>query len=328
MQQAVPQQNISGADGTSQPRSLPAAVLAQVRRVILGKDLILTKVMAAFLAGGHVLLEDMPGVGKTTLAMAFSKALGLSCRRVQFTPDVLPSDLTGFSVYRKDSGTFVFQPGALFCNLLLADEINRASSKTQSALLESMEEGNVTVEGKTYTLPKPHLVIATQNPLGCVGTQSLPESQLDRFLMRLHLGYPSLEEEAAVLRGRAVENPLEQVQPVMQASQLLELQQQTAQVYVDDRLYYYAASIAAATRQHPQIRLGVSPRGTLSLVAAGKAMALLRGRDYLLPDDLAAIGSDVLAHRLILRNGDSAERILAEIFRSVPVPTPGRKGAL
>ena len=175
-------------------------ILDQIETVIVGKNEVMERILMAILAGGHVLMEDMPGVGKTTLAMAFSKALGLSCRRVQFTPDVLPSDLTGFSVYEKSTEKFVFQPGALFCHLLLADEINRTSSKTQAALLETMEEGNVTVEGKTYALPQPHLVIATQNPLGCVGTQSLPESQLDRFLMRLHMGYPEIDEEVAILR--------------------------------------------------------------------------------------------------------------------------------
>ncbi len=303
----------------------PAAILSEVRKAIVGKDLVLTKVLIAFLAGGHVLMEDMPGVGKTTLAMAFSRALGLSCRRVQFTPDVLPSDLTGFSIYQKDSGEFVFQPGSLFCHLFLADEINRTSSKTQAALLEAMEEGNVTIEGKTYALPKPHLVIATQNPLGCVGTQSLPESQLDRFLMRLHMGYPQIQEEVAILRGRAVQNPLEQVRPVANPEQFLELQQQAASVYVDDRLYYYAASISKATREHPQISLGVSPRGTLALIQAAKAMAMLRGRDYLLPDDIAPICTDILAHRLIVRNGVVPEQLLDEIRNAIPVPKPDRR---
>lgn len=205
------------------PHALPGMILREVRKAVIGKELVLTKVLIAFLAGGHVLMEDMPGVGKTTLAMAFSKALGLSCRRVQFTPDVLPSDLTGFSVYEKSTEKFVFQPGALFCHLLLADEINRTSSKTQAALLEAMEEGNVTVEGKTYALPQPHLVIATQNPLGCVGTQSLPESQLDRFLMRLHMGYPEIDEEVAILRGKAVHNPLEDIRPVCTPEHLREL---------------------------------------------------------------------------------------------------------
>ncbi|MCD7958734.1 MAG: MoxR family ATPase [Ruminococcus sp.] len=310
---------------SQQARTLLAAVLAEVRKAVVGKDLVLTKVMAAFLAGGHVLMEDMPGVGKTTLAIAFSKALGLSCRRVQFTPDVMPSDLTGFSMYEKQSGKFVFQPGALFCNLLLADEINRTSSKTQAALLEAMEEGNVTVEGKTYPLPKPHLVIATQNPLGCAGTQSLPESQMDRFLIRLHMDYPQLKEEVAILRGKAMQNPLNAVRPVITAEQLMALQQKTAEIYVDDRLYYYVASIAKATREHPQIILGVSPRGTLALISCAKAMALLRGRDYLLPDDIAPLCQDVLAHRMCMRSGASAEQVLSEILQKVPVPTPERR---
>lgn len=308
-----------------QSRSLLASALREVQKVIVGKDVILTKVLIAFLANGHVLMEDMPGVGKTTLALAFSRVLGLSCRRVQFTPDVLPSDLTGFSVYQKDSGKFVFQPGALFCQMLLADEINRTSSKTQSALLESMEEGTVTVEGTTYALPQPHLVIATQNPIGCVGTQNLPESQLDRFLMRLTMGYPQLEEEVSILRGRAEIDPLKQIHPMMHAENLIALQQQVASVYVDDRLYYYAASISKATREHTQITLGVSPRGTLALIQAAKAAALLQGRDYLLPDDIASLCPDVLAHRLIVRGGADPGQVLSQILHEIPVPSPNRR---
>ena len=308
-----------------QTRMLLAAVLAETRKAVVGKDLILTKVLAAFLAGGHVLMEDFPGVGKTTLALAFSKALGLSCRRVQFTPDVLPSDLTGFSVYQKDTGKFVFQPGALFCNLLLADEINRTSSKTQSALLESMEEGHITVEGRTYALPHPHLVIATQNPLGSAGTQSLPESQLDRFLMRLQMGYPLLQDEVDMLRRKAVQNPLDLVQPVLNSDKLSMLQRIAAEIYVDERLYFYAASLAKATREHPQVLLGVSPRGTLALLSAAKAMALLRGRNYLLPDDITPLCTDVLSHRMRTKSGVSPEQILSEILRSIPVPTPERR---
>ena len=262
-------------------RTLPAAILREVQKAVIGKDLVLTKVLLAFLAGGHVLMEDMPGVGKTTLAMAFSKALGLNCRRVQFTPDVLPSDLTGFSVYEKNTGTFVFQPGALFCHLLLADEINRTSSKTQAALLEAMEEGNVTVEGKTYALPRPHLVIATQNPLGCVGTQSLPESQLDRFLMRLHMGYPEIQDEVAILKGHAARNPLEDVQPVCTPEQLEALQQRGSWQSMWTTACITTRLGFRATREHPQAVLGVSPRGTLALIQSAKAMAMLRGRDYL-----------------------------------------------
>ena len=281
-------------------RTLPAAILREVQKAVIGKDLVLTKVLLAFLAGGHVLMEDMPGVGKTTLAMAFSKALGLNCRRVQFTPDVLPSDLTGFSVYEKNTGTFVFQPGALFCHLLLADEINRTSSKTQAALLEAMEEGNVTVEGKTYTL-------------------------LDRFLMRLHMGYPEIQDEVAILKGHAARDPLEDVQPVCTPEQLEALQQQVAAVYVDDRLYYYAASVSRATREHPQAVLGVSPRGTLALIQSAKAMAMLRGRDYLLPDDIMPLCQDVLAHRILTKGGVAAEQVLDEVLHQVPAPMPDRR---
>ena len=219
----------------------------------------------------------------------------------------------------------MFQPGALFCHLLLADEINRTSSKTQAALLEAMEEGNVTVEGKTYALPRPHLVIATQNPLGCVGTQSLPESQLDRFLMRLHMGYPEIQDEVAILKGHAARDPLEDVQPVCTPEQLEALQQQAAAVYVDDRLYYDAASISRATREHPQAVLGVSPRGTLALIQSAKAMAMLRGRDYLLPDDIMPLCQDVLAHRILTKGGVAAEQVLDEVLHQVPAPTPDRR---
>ena len=219
----------------------------------------------------------------------------------------------------------MFQPGALFCHLLLADEINRTSSKTQAALLEAMEESNVTVEGKTYALPRPHLVIATQNPLGCVGTQSLPESQLDRFLMRLHMGYPEIQDEMAILKGHAARNPLEDVQPVCTPEQLETLQQQAAAVYVDDRLYYYAASVSRATREHPQAVLGVSPRGTLALIQSAKAMAMLHGRDYLLPDDIMPLCQDVLAHRILTKGGVAAEQVLDEVLHQVPAPMPDRR---
>ena len=298
-------------------------ILREVRKVIVGKDDVVEKVWISILAQGHVLLEDVPGVGKTTMALAFSKALGLETKRVQFTPDTMPSDIIGFSL--PEQGRMVYQPGAVMTNLLLADEINRTSSKTQAALLEAMEEGNVTVEGKTYTLPRPHLVIATQNPLGCVGTQSLPESQLDRFLMRLHMGYPEIQDEVAILKGHAARDPLEDVQPVCTPEQLEALQQQAAAVYVDDRLYYYAASVSRATREHPQAVLGVSPRGTLALIQSAKAMAMLRGRDYLLPDDIMPLCQDVLAHRILTKGGVAAEQVLDEVLHQVPAPMPDRR---
>lgn len=240
------------------PHALPGMILREVRKAVIGKDLVLTKVLIAFLAGGHVLMEDMPGVGKTTLAMAFSKALGLSCRRVQFTPDVLPSDLTGFSVYEKSTEKFVFQPGALFCHLLLADEINRTSSKTQAALLEAMEERNVTVEGKTYALPQPHLVIATQNPLGCVGTQSLPESQLDRFLMRLHMGYPEIDEEVAILRGKAVHQSAGRYSAGLHTGASPGIAAAGSRCVCGRPFILLCGILAKATREHPQVTLGVS----------------------------------------------------------------------
>ena len=300
-------------------------ILQEIESVIVGKNEIVEKILMAILAQGHVLMEDVPGVGKTTTAMAFAKVLGLETRRVQFTSDTVPSDIIGFSVYDKKADEFVYKPGAIMTNLLLADEINRTSSKTQAALLEAMEESNVTVEGKTYALPRPHLVIATQNPLGCVGTQSLPESQLDRFLMRLHMGYPEIQDEVAILKGHAARNPLEDVQPVCTPEQLEALQQQAAAVYVDDRLYYYAASVSKATREHPQAVLGVSPRGTLALIQSAKAMAMLRGRDYLLPDDIMPLCQDVLAHRILTKGGVAAEQVLDEVLHQVPAPMPDRR---
>ena len=300
-------------------------ILRQIETVVVGKNEIVEKILMAILAGGHVLMEDVPGVGKTTTAMTFAKVLGLDTKRVQFTSDTVPSDIIGYSVYDKESGSFVYKPGAVMTNLLLADEINRTSSKTQAALLEAMEESNVTVEGKTYALPRPHLVIATQNPLGCVGTQSLPESQLDRFLMRLHMGYPEIQDEVAILKGHAARNPLEDVQPVCTPEQLEALQQQAAAVYVDDRLYYYAASVSRATREHPQAVLGVSPRGTLALIQSAKAMAMLRGRDYLLPDDIMPLCQDVLAHRILTKGGVAAEQVLDEVLHQVPAPMPDRR---
>ena len=312
---------MSNVNSSTVFQSMTTTILQEVQKAVVGKDQVLSKVLTAFLAGGHVLMEDMPGVGKTTLATAFSHVLHLSSKRIQFTPDVLPSDLTGFSMYGKEQGRFVFQLGALFCNLFLADEINRTSSKTQSALLEAMEENHVTVEGKTYALPEPFLVIATQNPLGCVGTQALPESQMDRFLLRVHMGYPDIQDEVALLRDRAVSNPLTQIRPVLDAQQFLQMQQQCANVYVDDRIYYDAASLAKATREHPSIAMGISPRGTLSLIRASKALAMIRGRDYVLPDDIYHLCPDVFAHRLVPKNRGSAEELLAEILQQVPSPS-------
>ena len=306
-------------------RTLPAAILREVQKAVIGKDLVLTKVLLAFLAGGHVLMEDMPGVGKTTLAMAFSKALGLNCRRVQFTPDVLPSDLTGFSVYEKNTGTFVFQPGALFCHLLLADEINRTSSKTQSALLEAMEELHVTVDGKTYELPQPFVVLATQNPVGSAGTQMLPPSQMDRFMIKISMGYPDFESQISILRDRHTENPLNRVTPVVDREQLQALIQEAAKAEIQDAVYEYVTRLTQASREHPMVQLGVSPRGALAVCRMAKAYAYLNGRDFVIPEDVAAVFPDVCCHRLVLTTKarmmeERPETVIAAILDSVKMP--------
>lgn len=303
------------------------SIIAEVKKAVIGKDVLIAKVLLAIISKGHILIEDMPGVGKTTMALAFSKALSLSYKRVQFTPDVLPSDLTGFSVYQKSTEKFVFQPGALFCQLFLADEINRTSSKTQSALLEVMEEGSITAEGHTYILPNPHIVIATQNPIGSIGTQMLPESQMDRFMFRLEMGYPSIQDEIEILKTRHNSNPLDSVNPTANAELLIAMQNAVSNVYVDDKIYHYIASLVDATRNHSSIQLGISPRGTIALTDACKGLAFMRGRDYVIPDDVAGLCIDVFAHRLVLNakngNAKAATKIIQDIVNSVSVPRPG-----
>lgn len=299
-----------------------ARVLEQVKKVVIGKDGVLIRVMLAVLARGHVLLEDIPGVGKTTMALAFSKALGLSYRRVQFTPDVMPSDLTGFSIYNKTTGKMEYQPGALLCSLFLADELNRATSRTQSALLEAMEEGRVTVDGVTHPIPQPFLVIATQNPTGASGTQLLPDSQLDRFALRLSIGYPSLQDEMTMVRRRGGSS-MERVEQVIDAQGLERLRQQVEAVYLSDQVLDYLIRLIDATRRHPMIRQGASPRATLALTAVSQAAAFVRGRDYVVPEDVKAVFRDVIDHRLIYAPQaarDENADPLAEVLRSVKAP--------
>lgn len=271
-------------------------------------------------------MEDIPGVGKTTLAMAFSKAFSLNCNRVQFTPDVLPSDIVGFTILNKATGKFEYKSGACNCNLFLADEINRTSSKTQSALLEIMEEGRVSVDGVTHNLPNPFFVIATQNPSGSAGTQLLPESQLDRFTVKLSMGYPDLESEINILKAKKNSNPLDDVFQVATADDIILLQNTVENVFVDDKVYEYVAKLIKETRKHEMIKLGVSPRGTLALMNITKAVALLKGRTYVIPDDVSFIFKDVVAHRLILSsqariNNISAKSVSVDILKKVPVPT-------
>lgn len=300
-------------------------VIDEVKKAVIGKDKMIIKILLAILAKGHILIEDIPGVGKTTMALAFSKSLSLDYNRVQFTPDVLPTDVTGFTVYNKNTGTFDFKPGASMCNLLLADEINRTSSKTQSALLEIMEEGKVTVDGTTHKLPRPFIVIATQNPIGSVGTQALPESQLDRFMLKLSMGYPDISSEVEILKVKSNYNPLEYINSIADSEDIIALQKVVENIHVDDKIYMYIARLAEATRNNPMIKLGISTRGALALMAVSKATALLKGRSYVIPDDIAYMYKDVFAHRLILNsnakiNNLSPEQILDDIFKNVKQP--------
>lgn len=297
----------------------------QLGKIIKGKKEVTDKIIMAILARGHVLLEDVPGVGKTTTALALSKLMGMEFQRIQFTPDVVPSDVTGFTMYNKETGKFEYRPGAVMCNFLLADEINRTSSKTQAALLEVMEEGKVTVDGETHVVPQPFVVLATENPVGSSGTQMLPESQLDRFMVSLSMGYPDHASLIDILRDRQDINPLEKAETVIQREELLNLQDQVQKVYMDDRILSYVADLAEATRDHQLIILGLSPRGTLALCRMSKAAAFVEGRDYVVPEDIKKVFGDVAGHRMVLesraRYEDKTSReILDEILDTVPVP--------
>ena len=304
-------------------RDLAAQVVAEVKKAVVGKDSNLMKLLAAILARGHVLLEDIPGVGKTTLALAFGKALDLRFARMQFTPDVMPSDITGFNLYNKAAGQMEYQSGAVMCNLFLADELNRATSRTQSALLEAMEEGQVTVDGTAHPVPQPFLVIATQNPAGASGTQLLPDSQLDRFMVRLSIGYPEPAFEMDMVRRKQEGNPLDKVQQVMSLTDLEALRDQCAQVHVSDPVLEYIVRLVGATRNHPSILQGGSPRATLALTAMSRAAALVQGRDYVVPEDVRHIYPDVIVHRLLLSpraEPGSGDKLAASILKTVPAP--------
>ena len=298
-------------------------ILSQVRRVVVGKNRVLTWVLAAILAKGHILMEDIPGVGKTTMALAFSRTLGLAPNRVQFTPDVLPSDVTGYSILDQASGEMVYQPGAVLCNLFLADELNRATSRTQSALLEAMEEGQVTVDGVTHKLPQPFVVIATQNPTGAAGTQPLPDSQTDRFMIRLSMGYPAPEDEIAMVNARQGDDPLRSLRPVVTPQELLAMQEAVAQTYVSQEVVAYVVGLIHATRSDPLLTRGASPRATLAVVAMAKSVARLRGRDYVIPKDVQEVFVQTVAHRLELsaRAGQrEIDEVLQAILQEVPAP--------
>lgn len=300
-------------------------ILLEIEKVIVGKNEIVEKVMMAVLAGGHVLMEDVPGVGKTTTAMTFAKVLGLDTRRVQFTSDTVPSDIIGYSVYDKQADSFVYKPGAVMTNLLLADEINRTSSKTQSALLEAMEELHVTVDGQTYDLPKPFVVLATQNPVGSAGTQMLPSSQLDRFMIKISMGYPDFASQVSILRDRHTENPLDRITKIVDIEQLQVLIREAAAVEVADSIYEYVTHLTQATREHPMVQLGISPRGALAVCRMAKAYAYLHGRDYMIPEDVAAVFSDVCSHRLVLSTKarmmeERPENVIRTILEGVNMP--------
>lgn len=297
----------------------------EVKGVIKGKDEVISKVMMAMLAKGNVLLEDVPGVGKTTMALAFARAMGLDTKRVQFTPDTLPSDIIGFSVYDKETGELSYKEGAIVTNLLLADEINRTSSKTQAALLEAMEEKKVTVDGVTRVLPDPFIVLATENPAGSAGTQMLPNSQLDRFMVKLSIGYPDVESQAEILADRHTENPVDKVEQVVSDEELKEMIQKANEVYIAKSVYEYIAKLVQKTREHEMVSLGVSPRGALSLCQMAKAYAFVNSRDFVTPDDIRAVFADVCGHRLMLNskarlNELSAENILTDIIKDVEMP--------
>ncbi len=296
----------------------------EVKKAVKGKDDIIEKVLAAILAGGHVLLEDIPGVGKTTLALSLSGAMSLDYKRIQFTPDVLPSDIVGFSMYDKQTGTFEYRPGAILCHLFLADEINRTSPKTQSALLEVMEEGRVTVDGVTREVPKPFIVIATQNPFGSSGTQRLPESQLDRFMVRLTMGYPDRSSSLDILKING-EDSVRKMSPVLGPEELHDMQASANQMYVDETIYSYIVDLTEMTREMEQCRQGASPRGSISLLRMSKAMAFIRGRDFVTPEDVHAVFFDVLSHRISLspkaRASDVTERdVLDQVLNRVRAP--------
>ena len=296
-----------------------------IGRVLIGKQDAVDLLLISLLSRGHILIEDVPGVGKTTLAQAFARSLDLSFQRIQFTPDVLPSDITGYNIFQLKSGQMEFHPGAVMSQIILADEINRSSPKTQSSLLEAMEERQVTVDGTTYPLPQPFMVLATQNPIEYTGTFPLPEAQLDRFLMRVRLGYPTHGEELAILERHLMPPPVTGLQPVADRQAILDLQAAADQIHVSGAVMDYIARLAELTRDHEAIALGISPRGSIALMRAARARACLRGRGFVLPDDVQQLAQPILLHRLVLRpeaalHTRSSGILLNEIIRSVPVP--------
>ena len=300
-------------------------VMDEVKKVVTGKDDRIKKAFAAILAGGHILIEDVPGVGKTTLAVAFSRAMGLYNQRVQFTPDVMPADILGFSMYQKETGKFEYRQGPIMCNIFLADEINRTSPKTQSALLEVMEEGVVTIDGVSHKVPEPFIVMATQNPKGSAGTQLLPESQLDRFMICMSMGYPDLHSEIAIAKGKSVKNDMDNVNGILNADAMIQMQEIIESVQIHDHIYTYICKLVQATRENPYVELGLSPRGTIALVRMAKAWAFIRERNYVTPGDVYQVFTDVGKHRLVLNTKArvahvTEEAVLDQILGEITQP--------
>lgn len=325
------EKNIEMSPEMMEIRESVQKLVAEVEKAVIGKHNEIIMLVSAMLAGGHVLIEDVPGVGKTTLAAAIARAAGLDFRRAQFTPDVMASDITGFSIYNRSKETFEFREGLVMCNIFLADEINRASPKTQSALLEAMEEGKVTVDGTTYEIPDPFTVIATQNPAGYVGTYPLPEAQMDRFAIRLSMGYPSEDEELSIILDRKSENPLNKLSAVIDKNGLAKAKAAVTEVAMSGEISRYIVKLVGATRNSELISLGASPRATLALMKVSKAFAFLRGRDYVTPEDVAAVYRSVVAHRIVLGQEArlsrlSVDEVLDRVMREVEVPYKTSRG--
>ena len=310
---------------TDQAHQVAQSIVENIKKIIIGKDSAVELAVVTLLCQGHALIEDVPGVGKTMLARSLARSTGCAFRRIQFTPDLLPSDITGVSIYNQQSGVFEFKPGPILSQLVLADEINRATPKTQSALLESMDEQQVTVEGTTHPLPAPFTVMATQNPIEYEGTFPLPEAQLDRFLTTIRLGYPSIEQELAIVSSQEQAHPIDSLEEVVTAEQILDVQQSVRSVYVDDLIREYIVTLVDRSRTHPDAALGSSPRGSLALFRGAQALALIRGRDFALPDDVKELAEPMLSHRIIVSpagrmRGVQSSDVVAALVEEVPVP--------